>query len=175
MTYKEFIEYNRTKDQGKYTENHHIIPISEGGTDNPENLITLSWLAHWYAHKLIVEVYPNNKQLHRLSTYSIERWLRRCYMSSQAHFNPHPQSEETKKKISSTLKGRPSPNKGNSWSMSEEAKEKISKANRGRHFSEEHKNNLSIAHKGISRPSHAKGKKWKLVDGRRVYYVESFI
>lgn len=53
-------------------------------------------------------------------------------------------SEETKKKMSESLKGRPAPNKG--VPMSEEQKKK-----------------LSLAHKG---------RRWKLVNGVRVYYIQ---
>ena len=48
--------------------------------------------------------------------------------------------EETKRKISETLKGRVAWNKGKP--MSEEQKLKISEANKGRIFSEEHKQKL---------------------------------
>lgn len=54
---------------------------------------------------------------------------------------------------------------------SEERKRKISEAHKGLKygpFSEEHKKKLSEAHKGKS--SNTKGKHWKLVDGKRIYY-----
>lgn len=68
-------------------------------------------------------------------------------------------SGETRKKISETLKGH---------SHSEEAKKKISEANKGKHYTEETKRKISEAKKG--RPSPRKGKHWKLVDGKRVWY-----
>lgn len=57
-------------------------------------------------------------------------------------------SEETKRKLSDALKGRLSPNKG-------------------KHHSEETKRKMSEAHKGNQSN---KGKHWKLVDGKRVWY-----
>ena len=55
-------------------------------------------------------------------------------------------SEETRKKLSKSLKGKPSPNKGKK--MSEDQKKKISGTLKGKF----------------------KGKHWKLVDGKRVWY-----
>ena len=70
----------------------------------------------------------------------------------------HTVSEETKRKISESMKGK---NKDKSKPLSEEHKRKISEALKGKRFSEEHKRNVSEA---------LKGKHWKLVDGKRVYY-----
>lgn len=67
-------------------------------------------------------------------------------------------SEEARKKMSEARTGK------KRGPMSEEQKKKLSKAHKGRHLSEEHKRKLSEAHKG------KKGKHWKLVDGKRVYY-----
>ena len=58
------------------------------------------------------------------------------------HFRGKPLSEGRKQKISNSCKGRTSPNKGN-------------------HMSGEHKLKMSETHKG---------KHWKLVDGKRVWY-----
>ena len=59
MNYEEFIDYNKNKEQGPYTHIHHVIPKSIGGTDDPENLIELSWLTHWYAHYLLTKENPD--------------------------------------------------------------------------------------------------------------------
>ena len=97
-------------------------------------------------------------------------------------------SEEHKKKISES-------NKGNKYRkgkhLSEEHKQKISESNKGKHPSEEHLRKNSEAHKGKHRDeetckiiseglkgnqnskghhSNVKGKHWKLIDGKRVYY-----
>ena len=89
----------------------------------------------------------------------------------------HSVSEEAKKKISVALKGRTAWNKGKTFS--EEHKRKISAArkgkpspNKGKTMSEEQKAKISAAMKGKrkGKPSGRKGKHWKLVDGKRVWY-----
>ena len=65
-------------------------------------------------------------------------------------------SEEHKKKMSEAHKGK---------HYSEEARRKMSEAGKGKHMSDEAKRKMSVAKKGIF-----KGKHWKLVDGKRVWY-----
>ena len=67
-------------------------------------------------------------------------------------------SEEAKKKISKSHKGK---------HLSEETKKKLSEANKGKKLSEETKKKMSESRKGNPGP---KGKHWKLVDGKRVWY-----
>lgn len=88
-------------------------------------------------------------------------------------------SEETKRKIAENLRGR---------KLSEETRKKMSKAqkgkpsnNKGKKFSEEHKMKIAESNKGKKHKPHSKetknriseafkGKHWKLVDGKRVWY-----
>lgn len=85
-------------------------------------------------------------------------------------------SEETKQKISETLKGK---------HPSEETRRKMSEGHKGMRYSEEVRRRKSEAMKGKKRDPHSeetrrkmseahkgqrKGKHWKLVDGKRVWY-----
>lgn len=73
-----------------------------------------------------------------------------------------PFSEEHKAKIAAALKDiKRGP-------FSEEHKAKISEARKGMKLSEETKHKMSEAHKGKTAPN--KGKRWKLVDDKRVWY-----
>lgn len=45
------------------TQTHHIIPRCMGGTNSPQNLIELFHEEHYYAHKLLVNKYPNNDKM----------------------------------------------------------------------------------------------------------------
>lgn len=82
-----------------------------------------------------------------------------------------PHSEEWKKKLSDSLKGKKKPprseeHKGKPGNFkgkhhSEETRRKIAEGNKMKHVSEESKRKISAA---------KKGRHWKLVDGKRVWY-----
>ena len=129
--YERFIEFNRTRDQGKYVHRHHIIPKSMGGTDDESNLITLSWLTHYYAHYLLAKEHPENKGLQKYFKRkgTMDDWLHWCYLGYkyQTDKTTHP------------FYGK---------HHSEETKAKISEANKGKAFTEKQRKNLSEAMKG---------------------------
>jgi group I intron endonuclease len=77
------------------------------------------------------------------------------------------QSEETKKKISDTLKGRPSPNKGKIASQA--TKDKLSKARKGKKLSLSHINNISKAKLGDKNPFYGKKVKEEHKTYKRIY------
>lgn len=59
--YMKFIDScSKTKHFG-YTEKHHIIPKSLGGTDDPNNIIILSGRQHFLAHWMLWKAYQNDK------------------------------------------------------------------------------------------------------------------
>ena len=82
-------------------------------------------------------------------------------MSEQRKGKHH--SEEWTRKISESNKGR---------RCSEETKKRISETLKGRRLSEETIKKMRESNKGKNkgRPSPRKGKHWKLVDGKRVWY-----
>ena len=129
MTYQEFIDYNRTKDQGPYTQKHHIIPLSAGGPDTPDNIIRLSWLAHYYAHYLLAKENPDDKKIQANLKIKgdIDRWLHWCYDC----WNRLGENNPMHGKIP--------------WS-------------KGATFTEEHRNHLSESHKGYIMPEEQKQK-----------------
>lgn len=55
------MEYRRNNIPTGYTENHHIIPKSMGGTDEPDNLVLLTGREHWVAHLLLFKIYRNKE------------------------------------------------------------------------------------------------------------------
>lgn len=88
------------------------------------------------------------------------------FLTREEHTSLHTKgkkmSEESKKKNAEAHKGIP---------CSEETKRKISEALKGNklgHMSEETKRKLSEALKG--HPAYNKGKHWKVIDGKRVWY-----
>lgn len=44
----------------EYSERHHILPKSMGGSNNKENLIYLSYREHYLAHYMLAKAFPNH-------------------------------------------------------------------------------------------------------------------
>lgn len=58
--YNDLINYCKYEEIEGYTETHHILPKSIGGTDEKENLVKLSFPEHLFAHYLLAIIYfPN--------------------------------------------------------------------------------------------------------------------
>ena len=61
--------YNQLVDRAKnrkldcYVEIHHVIPRCMGGSDNAENLVSLTAREHFIAHLLLTKIYPGNMYL----------------------------------------------------------------------------------------------------------------
>ena len=106
--YGEFIADRRAKESALvgYVEVHHVMPRSEGGTDEGGNLVTLSATDHLFAHVLLARVYP--KQRHALammlsnSRQKKGRELRRHFASGRAVL-ALPNAPETNAKIREAL------------------------------------------------------------------------
>jgi len=68
LTYFKIINRSRNRllpDSVK-TEVHHILPRSLGGTDDPENLATLTLKEHWVCHRLLVKFIVDKKNLRKM-------------------------------------------------------------------------------------------------------------
>lgn len=53
--YVDLIECQRTKSSTGYTENHHILPKSLGGSNGPDNMVRMDPRAHFIAHLLLTK------------------------------------------------------------------------------------------------------------------------
>lgn len=60
--YRGLIETRRNRELNGYVENHHIIPRSLGGTDDLENLISLTPKEHFIAHLLLAKMFGGAEQ-----------------------------------------------------------------------------------------------------------------
>ena len=110
-----------------YYENHHIIPVCLDGTDNKENKVLLTAREHFVAHKLLIEIYPNNKKLLYTIFYMshrTEKVNKRLYRVSSREY------ERYKLEVSEILKNR---------IVKESTKLKLSNSAKGRKLSEETK------------------------------------
>lgn len=167
-TYNALIEKARLRNlkknnsDGIYLEIHHIIPKSIGGTNDEDNLVTLTFREHLVAHKLLVKIYPNQSGL-RLAVYFMISVLKGGKREKLSYINSNGKlryftsreleeyrkgiiqknketktgtkaSKETRELLSKIRKGK---------KRKDSTKEAISKGRVGIKFSEEHKKKLS--------------------------------
>ena len=161
-----------------YYENHHILPKCLGGNNDKENLVLLTAKEHFVCHKLLTYIYKGNKKL--VNAYCRMTWDKvgnrkitsRDYAYARELKASIPVSEETKQKMRKP-KG-PMSNEhrlnigkaGKGRKRSENSKEKQRKSisgkkkpwligkipwNKGISYSEELREKISKAGKGISR------------------------
>ena len=114
---------------------HHIIPKHMGGGDNKENLVYLTPEEHALAHLKLYEKYGKYEDAQAFNTISAQ-WLDgrsiRGYKQSEDHVRKRVSSTNYEE-VSKKLKGRVSPTKGMKLGApSEETKRKISESNKGK-------------------------------------------
>lgn len=122
---------NPIKKTDCYCETHHIIPRSEGGIDEKENLVNLTAREHYIAHLLLAKIY-NDLKMHSAVVYmrcgSVERL--RLKTSSRLY-------EKMRQRYSNQLKGigfnkgRPPWNKGKIGCYTKEQLERFSDSHKG--------------------------------------------
>ena len=130
--YNELCNRAKNRQLDGYTETHHIVPKCLGGIDGVENLVELTAREHFIAHKLLHEIYPDNKKL--LYAYTMMAFIKNKYQHRD-YIITNKEYERLKLKrkqfLSEEYKGR-----SNYWLIntprSQEIKDKISKAHKGR-------------------------------------------
>ena len=132
-----------------YVERHHIVPKSEGGTDNDDNIVALTAREHYIAHLLLAKIYNDYKMWHAVNLMS--RLNAKVKINSRLYEMVRINSARTHSEF---MKGKPSWNKGKK--MSEEQKRKLSDANKGKTISNEAKEKISIKNKGENNPMFGK-------------------
>lgn len=120
-----------------YTERHHIIPRSLGGSDDQGNIVHLTAREHFIAHLLLAKIYGGPMiaaawLLANLSGRKINArqyaWLKEAFSHRQSEINTGKRhTDETKKKISEVQKGK---------YHTEETKQKMSEKRKGKPWSE---------------------------------------
>lgn len=61
--YDAIIEKAKKENKSGYLEKHHIIPKCIGGSNEESNIVKLTLKQHYICHKLLLEIYPNEKSL----------------------------------------------------------------------------------------------------------------
>lgn len=136
-----------------YTERHHILPKSLGGSDSIENLTNLTAREHFICHWLLTKMYPSGEEhwkminAFRMMRAENPRQLRyKTRVTARVY--------ENLKKEYSKLQSERYSGEGNGFygkSHSDEAKAKISAANKGRVQPAHEKEKQIAAMKGRSR------------------------
>lgn len=66
--YQQIIEHRQSNPVDGYTERHHIIPRSLGGTDDASNLVDLAAREHFICHYLLAKMYPaDSNEWHKMN------------------------------------------------------------------------------------------------------------
>ena len=132
--YNSITENAKSRNIDGYTESHHILPLSLGGPDTPENLVELTAREHFICHWLLVKMYPTGeehwKMLNALRIMRAESPRHKRYKT-----NITARVYENLKEEYSRLQSEKYRGKNNSFygkKHTEEAKEKIRQANTGR-------------------------------------------
>jgi hypothetical protein len=164
--YTALIERAKGRKIGGYSERHHIVPRCVGGSDDNENIAELTAREHYVAHQLLIKIYPGVPGLTYAAVLMSGRgvlgkhagrayeWVRRRYAEQKSAAQKGKQrppeamaamraavkamvkSEEHRRKIGDTLRGRKAP---------DHVREKLSRAQKGRKHSEQHRVNFSRA------------------------------
>lgn len=87
-----------------YVEQHHIVPRSEGGSDDVDNLVMLTAKEHFICHLLLLEIYPNSDKLkyaaYAMSNKQANKYQERSYKVSARTY------ERLKKQVSTIRRNR---------------------------------------------------------------------
>jgi hypothetical protein len=141
--YKELIHKAKERDMvDGYTEIHHIIPKSEGGSNDKDNLVVLTGREHFIAHKILWMETPTNYSraatYHMMSNHRGIKWgatyeeVRKVFTGEN---HPLRQVKNRIKQLESVM-GKP---------KSDEHRKKISEANKGKPKSKEHTANMKAS------------------------------
>lgn len=161
--YNQLIERaKQRKSVDGYTEIHHIIPRSEGGTDESDNLVKLTGREHFIAHKLLWMENPTFSRcaaFMMMSNYRGISWGS-AYELGRKQFNEsleHPLRNPTvREKQLEAIMGKP---------KSKEHRKKISEANKGKPKSKEHIENMKASLPDRSGSNNPNKGKPVIVDG----------
>lgn len=122
--YSSLIDKAKNRTITGYTENHHIIPSSLGGTNDPSNLVKLTAREHFICHLLLTKMttgndyYKMSYALHMLSNANnigrgryipnsrLYEYSKRLFKEALNNFWTEDKRQEHAEKIRPTVKGR---------------------------------------------------------------------
>jgi hypothetical protein len=143
--YNNIVQNAQTRDINSYTERHHIIPRSLGGSNESSNLVDLTAKEHFICHWLLVKIHKGearNKMINAL-------YMMQGNSSNQKRYTSKITGriyEHLRREYSEYIKKR---NTGNQ--INDEQREKIRQSKLGKKrppFSEEWLANIKVARQG---------------------------
>ena len=145
-----------------YTESHHVVPKSMGGSDDDSNLVLLTAREHFIAHLLLSKIHNSSKMHYALwmmcnyadKTFKVHsKFYERARMnhskSVSKSLTGRTRTDEHRANLSNALKGRRSHTEGKFLGI--ETRKKISQSLTGKIQSEETKRKRSESQKGKSK------------------------
>lgn len=140
-----------------YYESHHIVPKCKGGSNRSENRVFLTAREHFIAHWILYRIYPTDRAI--IAAFKVMfakgRTGNRYVPSSRAYEESKIAFSESQKGEKNHRYGKPSHNKGVSFSA--ESRKRMSEAQkgagRGRVLSLETRKKMSLAKEGSTRVS----------------------
>ena len=161
--YQRFIDSLKGQALDGYTEVHHIVPVSMGGSNEKDNLIALTARQHYVAHWMLARALGGSaaRAFFMMSnfgrygkvnsaTYEIARkeYAKQVCLQLKAKPNTYVITDEIRQKMRQSALGR---------KVSDAAKVKISQHNKGKKWDDEFKRKVSEAKKGKA----TRGTGWK--------------
>lgn len=133
--------------QNNYTEKHHIIPKSIGGSNKKDNIAVLSVREHIFCHKLLSKIVIDSKHKSKM-LYALMRMYygnkEQVKLSSKFTARLVEQIKENcAKQVSLRMTGR---------KVLQSTRDKLSKAHKGKTLSKETKEKISKRRIGVSTP-----------------------
>lgn len=125
-----------------YTETHHILPKSMGGTDNIENLVKLTAREHFVAHHLLWRIYRTKEMAYafwEMCNHKTSSKNKRNYNVTSKQYEIARKSFIIFRKSNPTL---PNLNGKADKEYYKKVGMKISQAKKGKKFSEAHKQSM---------------------------------
>jgi hypothetical protein len=165
----------RSKPEG-YSERHHVMPVSMGGTNDKTNLVWLTAREHYLIHWLLFKIHRSQEtafawfrmthskeSVGRYTSYTYE-YAKRAKSEFQSKlFAGRTLSDEHRRKLSEAKRGRSYSDQGRDpatsrkgQTLTPEQKARIGAASRGRKASDETRKKLSASKTGHRNPRYGK-------------------
>jgi hypothetical protein len=152
---------NRVTTNNGYTEVHHIIPRSLGGNNSKDNLVNLSGREHFIAHWLLTKMVIDTKQKYQMwNAFSCMLYREK---PGQKRYKVSSRIFESVKIAGAKIKSERFKGKGNPMFGLKGSDHPAF----GKEWTDEHRVNASLSHKGVMRSAESRAKQSASTKGRK--------